>query len=326
MLSLTDQRIPNRDRASPPLSSNLPSRRLEKGYRDTSLLPSGSSLRSISAPSTATLGSTTRRLIVPIDVQSSAPFQTFILRVWGAVAGMDQTSGRIFSNYLTLTEATRQAKEHQGEHHQGAGNVDHAASSSTSGTKPDADTKSSSEEEPAAKTISALTKSDSWMRYDHLLLQSLTEDDEFLSAGVIEFADGAVVVAPALAKTIQVLKRAEPQLPTATQKPAAHDQGLRFGPQPFGNRNRSGPPRRDNYGCRDPSSHFGISNRECSMPYSGNNFGFDRRVSQGRQSHGSDRFSAQPPRDYELISRSTDGLPDHSGALAGTLTHTFTQN
>ncbi|KAF8942797.1 hypothetical protein BGZ47_006119 [Haplosporangium gracile] len=236
-----------RGKASAPLPINLPNRRLEKGYRDTCLLPSGSSSRSTSAPSTATLGSTPPAgLPSPVDVHSSAPFQTFIPRAWSAVARIEQTSG---------------------EHHQGAGNVDHAASSSTSGTEPNADTKSS-EEDPAAKQF-------------------------------------------------KPLKEAEPQLPTATQKPAMHDQGLRFGPRP---------PRRDNYDRRDPSSRSRISNRECSMPYRGNNFGSDRRLSQDRQSHDSDRFSAQPPRDYELTSRSTNGLLTTQGALARILTHTFTQS
>ena len=222
---------------------------------------------------------------------------------------------------------------------------------------------------------------------------------DFLNAEAIEFADGSVVVAAAVAQPIETPDEAGSQLQATTQKPTAspqptstskpitshhsptshpleervvdrgdvdfnrslpnktpptaghslyqpnHEQGSRFGShdrghpslwqggpsdrrpssdrtqgyhhnqrrESFGNRDHSGPPRRDSYDRREPPNRSGSYSRDRDMPYRDNDYGSDRRLSHDRQSHGMDRFSDRPPRDYQVLSRSKDGSLDRSG-------------
>lgn len=245
-----------------------------------------------------------------------------------------------------------------------------------------------------AKTVSAMSGGDNWDEADD------DEGVDFLNAEAIEFADGSVVVAAAVAQTIETSDGAGPQLQTTTQIPTAspqststskpitghhssashpteervvdrgdvdfnrslpnrtpptaaghslyqpnHEQGSRFGShdrghpslwqggpsdrrpssdrtqgyhlsqrrESFGNRDHSGPPRRDSYDRREPPNRSGSYSRDRDMPYRDNDYGSDRRLSYDRQSHGTDRFSDRPPRDYQVLSRSKDGSLDRSG-------------
>ncbi|KAF9135610.1 hypothetical protein BGX30_011498 [Mortierella sp. GBA39] len=399
----------NGAKVSAPLPLNLPSRRHEKGGHDVSLVSSGSSWGSPSVPSTAVLGSASSTGSSPTadgtspllttapqgqandspqpDAQGGSPFQKATPRAWGAVA---QTSDSNLAEYPTAAEAAKKAQEHQGEHHQGNGNLNHA-SSNTSAAKPTTGITTSGE--PMAKTVSAMSGGDNWDEADE------DEGVDFLNAEAIEFADGSVVVAAAVAQTTETPDEAGQQLQATTQKPAAspqptntskpitshhsptrlpteervvdrgdvdfnrslpnrtpptaghslyqpnHEQGSRFGShdrghpslwqggpsdrrpssdrtqgyqhnqrrESFGNRDHSGPPRRDSYDRREPPSRSGSYSRDRDMPYRDNDYGSDRRLSHDRQSHGTDRFSDRPPRDYQVLSRSKDGSLDRSG-------------
>ncbi|KAG0063632.1 hypothetical protein BGZ89_009742, partial [Linnemannia elongata] len=224
----------NGAKVSAPLPLNLPSRRHEKGGHDVSLVSSSSSWGSPSAPSTAVLGSApstgssptvdgTSPLLTTApqgqandspqpDAQGGSPFQKATPRAWGAVA---QTSDSNLAEYPTAAEAAKKAQEHQGEHHQhqGNGNLNHT-SNSTSAAKPTTGITSSGE--PMAKTVSAMSGGDNWDEADD------DEGVDFLNAEAIEFADGSVVVAAAVAQTIETPDEAgaTTQKPSATLQPA----------------------------------------------------------------------------------------------------------
>lgn len=396
----------NGAKVSAPLPLNLPSRRHEKGGHDVSLVSSSSSWGSPSAPSTAVLGSApstgssptvdgTSPLLTTApqgqandspqpDAQGGSPFQKATPRAWGAVA---QTSDSNLAEYPTAAEAAKKAQEHQGEHHQhqGNGNLNHT-SNSTSAAKPTTGITSSGE--PMAKTVSAMSGGDNWDEADD------DEGVDFLNAEAIEFADGSVVVAAAVAQTIETpdeagattQKPSSTLQPPSTSKPIAshhplsshpteervvdrgdvdfnrslpnrtpptaghslyqpnHEQGSRFGShdrghpslwqggpgdrrpssdrtqgyhnqrrESFGNRDHSGPPRRDSYDRREPPNRSGSYSRDRDMAYRDNDYGLDRRLSHDRQSQGMDRFSDRPPRDYQVLSRSKDGSLERSG-------------
>ncbi|KAF9153543.1 hypothetical protein BG015_003179 [Linnemannia schmuckeri] len=320
------------------------------------------------------------------DAQGGSTFQKTTPRAWGAVA---QTSDSNLAEYPTAAEAAKKTQEHQVEHHQGNGNLNHT-SNSTSATK--STTGITPSGEPMAKTVSAMSGGDNWDEADD------DEGVDFLNAEAIEFADGSVVVAAAVAQTIEIPKEAEPPLSVTTQKPTTspqstiiskptinhhsaashpleervidrgdvdfnrslpnrtpptaghslyqpnHEQGSRFGShdrnhpslwqggssdrrpssdrtqgyhhnqrrESFGNRDHSGPPRRDSYDRREPPNRSGSYSRDRDMPYRDNDYGSDRRLSHDRQSHGGDRFSDRPPRDYQVLSRSKDRSLDRS--------------
>ncbi|KAF9905222.1 hypothetical protein EC991_001925 [Linnemannia zychae] len=216
---------------------NLPSRRHEKGGHDVSLVSSGSSWGSPSALSTSVLGSTSPAGSSPIadgaspllttvpqgqggdspqpDTQGGSPFQKATPRAWGAIA---QTSESNLAEYPTAAEAAKKVQEHQGEHHQGNGSLQHHASSSSSnsGTKPT--TTMAVSGEPMAKTVSAMSGGDNWDEADD------DEGVDFLNAEAIEFADGSVVVAAAVTQTIETPKEEGLQQPTLNQKPVVSQQ------------------------------------------------------------------------------------------------------
>ncbi|KAF9543785.1 hypothetical protein EC957_000480 [Mortierella hygrophila] len=203
----------NGAKVSAPLPLNLPSRRHEKGGHDVSLVSSGSSWGSPSVPSTAVLGSASSTGSSPTadgtsplltmapqgqasdspqpDAQGGSPFQKATPRAWGAVA---QTSDSNLAEYPTAAEAAKKAQEHQGEHHQGNGSLNHTGSS-TSAAKPTTGITTSGE--PMAKTVSAMSGGDNWDEADE------DEGVDFLNAEAIEFADGSVVVAAAVAQTTE---------------------------------------------------------------------------------------------------------------------------
>ncbi|KAG0280039.1 hypothetical protein BGZ95_011483 [Linnemannia exigua] len=395
----------NGAKVSAPVPMNLPSRRHEKGGHDVSLVSSGSSWGSPSAVSTAVLGSTSSASSSPTadgtspllttasqgqggdspkpDAQAGSPFQKAAPRAWGTVA---QTSESNLAEYPTAAEAAKKLQEHQGEH-QGNGNLQHhtSISNSNSGTKPS--TAITTSGEPMAKTVSAMSGGDNWDEADD------DEGVDFLNAAAIEFADGSVVVAAAVAQKIDTPEEAESQQPAKSQKAAIsqqpttshqpteshtqeervvergdvgfdrslpnrtqpatghslyqpnHEQGSRYGShdrsqasswqggptdrrlssdrspgyhpnqrrESFGNRDHSGPPRRDSYDRREPPNRSGSYSRERDMPYRENDFGPDRRRSHDRQAPGSDRFSDRPQRDFQLLSRPKDGPFDRSG-------------
>ncbi|KAG0371425.1 hypothetical protein BGX24_001720 [Mortierella sp. AD032] len=402
----------NGAKVSAPVPMNLPSRRHEKGGHDVSLVSSGSSWGSPAALSTAVLGSTSSAGSSPTadgaspllstvsqgqggdspkpDAQAGSPFQKSTPRAWGAVA---QTSESHLAEYPTAAEAAKKLQEHQGEHHQGNGNLQHHTGNinPNSGTKPS--TTISVSGEPMAKTVSAMSGGDNWDEVDD------DEGVDFLNAAAIEFADGSVVVAAAVAQKIDTPEEAEPQQPAKSQKPVIsqqpatshksanshqptashpqeerivdrgdvgfdrslpnrtqpttghslyqpnHEQGSRYAPhdrgqasswqggpsdrrpssdrnpgynpnqrrESFGNRDHSGPPRRDSYDRREPPNRSGSYSRERDMPYRDTDFGSDRRRSHDRQAPGSDRFSDRPQRDFQLLSRPKDGPFDRPG-------------
>ncbi|KAF9126048.1 hypothetical protein BGW39_006966 [Mortierella sp. 14UC] len=227
----------NGAKVSAPVPMNLPSRRHEKGGHDVSLVSSGSSWGSPSALSTAVLGSTssagssptadgTSPLLTTVpqgqggdspqpDAQGGSPFQKAAPRAWGAVA---QTSESNLAEYPTAAEAAKKVQEHQGEHHQGNGNLHHHTNNSNlnSGAKPA--TTISASGEPMAKTVSAMSGGDNWDEVDD------DEGEDFLNAEAIEFADGSVVVAAAVAQTIETPKETEPQQSAPNQKPVVSQQ------------------------------------------------------------------------------------------------------
>ncbi|KAG0305699.1 hypothetical protein BGZ98_003736 [Dissophora globulifera] len=95
------------------------------------------------------------------------------------------------------------------DHHQSNGHTDFANSNSSSGKRTIAPS-STTAGEPMAKTVSALSSgADNWDEADE------DEGVDFLNAEAIEFADGSVVVASAVAQTADTPK--DRQLPQTTQ-------------------------------------------------------------------------------------------------------------
>ncbi|KAF9099215.1 hypothetical protein BGX23_003450 [Mortierella sp. AD031] len=321
------------------------------------------------------------------DAAGGSPFQKPIPRAWGAVA---QTPEQHLAEYPTAAEAAKKLQDQQGEHHHGNGNAHHAGNTNA-GSKPTATITTSGE--PMAKTVSALSGGDNWDEADD------DEGVDFLNAEAIEFADGSVVVAAAVAQTIETSKDAEAEKPASTSQPAASSQpttshqthtgsqpttshqpeervvdrgdvdfnrslpnrvpptsghslyqpnqehGPRYGShdrnhpslwqggpndrrssadrtqgyhpsqrrESFGNRDHSGPPRRDSYDRREPPNRSGSYSRDRDMPYRDSDFDANRRPSHDRQMHTSDRFSDRPTRDYQLLPRPKDASTDRPG-------------
>ncbi|KAF9932140.1 hypothetical protein FBU30_008827 [Linnemannia zychae] len=221
---------PNGAKVSAPLPLNLPSRRHEKGGHDVSLVSSGSSWGSPSAPSTAVLGTASSTssspptggaspLLTAIpqgtggdspqpDAQGGSPFQKTTPRAWGAVA---QSSDSNLAEYPTAAEAAKKSQEHQGEHHKINAATQNTTTNSNSAVKSTTPIPTSGE--PMAKTVSAMSGGDNWDEVDD------DEGVDFLNAEAIEFADGSVVVAAVVAQTTDTPKDEELQQPISSPKP-----------------------------------------------------------------------------------------------------------
>ncbi|KAG0363234.1 hypothetical protein BGZ54_008278 [Gamsiella multidivaricata] len=215
---------PNSPKVSAPLPVNLPSRRQEKGGYDVSLVASGSNWGSPSTPSSAVLGTSSSssaatspatgagagpmlentsnnlssgaagtssatghggsdspQLDPPsTSAAGSSPFQKPAPRAWGVVA---HTQEHHLDEYPTAAEAAKKTLE-QHELHQTNGQAHHNSAHSVKRTTADED-----------------------------------ESVDFLNAEAIEFADGSVIVAAAVAQTADSQKDGE--VPQATS-PSNH--------------------------------------------------------------------------------------------------------
>ncbi|KAF9582601.1 hypothetical protein BGW38_010988 [Lunasporangiospora selenospora] len=215
-------------KVSAPLPVNLPSRRHEKAGHDISLVSSSSSWASPSLVSAAVIGSSASAASSPstdgasptlsssgvvathaggptatgnngtthnnssdspqLDSLSSSPFQKSTPRAWGIVAA---STDQNLDEFPTAAEA---AKKFQDLHHYYDGHHTNGQSggASTNVKRPNAAGTSSGE--AMAKTVSALSSDNKWDEVDD-------EGVDFLNADKIEFADGSVIVAAAVAQT-----------------------------------------------------------------------------------------------------------------------------
>ncbi|KAF9433808.1 hypothetical protein BGZ76_008959 [Entomortierella beljakovae] len=329
---------PNSTKLSAPLPVNLPSRRHEKAGYD-SLVASGSSWGSPSTPSTSVLASTSPAASPAaneglnstpgsgatsaagqggdspqLDSTSSPPVQKATPRAWGVVA---HTSEQHLDEFPTAAEASK--KLHDQHDNQNHGNTNNTTANTNTNSSTLSSTAASTNAttnsvkqpntsnnvtsgEPMAKTVSALSGgADNWDEVDE------DEGVDFLNAEAIEFADGAVLVAAAVAQTNESLKEEEPAL---TSSQLREEKIVERGEVDF---NRSWPSRPQNgpgstpyqshhdqtprYGSQDrPHNslwHGGTNDRRPSVDRTQNHHPGQRRESFGNRDH----YQGAPRRD-----------------------------
>ncbi|KAF9163186.1 hypothetical protein BGX21_007323, partial [Mortierella sp. AD011] len=217
----------NSTKVSAPLPVNLPSRKHEKGI--DSFVSTTSTWGSPSTPSSAVLATTSPATeghnstsgsgtnasaagqggdSPQLDSTTSPPFQKSTPRAWGVVAHTPEQS---LEEYPTAAEAAKKTQDlHEHQNH-GSINITNTtttttnSSASTTSAKRTNTSGSTTSGEPMAKTVSALSSgADNWDEVDD------DESVDFLNAEAIEFADGAVLVAAAVAQTAESQKEEDP--------------------------------------------------------------------------------------------------------------------
>ncbi|KAF8936977.1 hypothetical protein BGZ58_003452 [Dissophora ornata] len=213
-----------------------------------------------------------------MDTSVGSPYQKPAPRVWGVVA---QTQEQHLDDYPTAAEAAKKIQE-QHEHHQANGHTNTNGGNAGKRTTAPSNTNSG---EPMAKTVSALSSgADNWDEADE------DESVDFLNAEAIEFADGSVVVASAVAQPAEGQKDGEvPQ--TTPQSNQREERVVERGEVDF---NRAWPNRHQPVtgpGLYQPStdaaSRFGSQDRSHQSLWQG--VPHERRPSNERPSHHSNQ-------------------------------------
>ncbi|KAF9959894.1 hypothetical protein BGZ72_008546 [Mortierella alpina] len=138
-------------------------------------------------------------------------------RAWGVVA---QTHEQHLEEYPTAAEAAKKSQELHDLHH--AANAAPNNSNQSHAAKRTPNPASNNSGEPMAKTVSAISSGggDNWDEVDE------DEGVDFLNAEAIEFADGSVVVAAAVAHTSDTTSAQTPNTaPTSHQEEKVVDRG-----------------------------------------------------------------------------------------------------
>ncbi|KAF9200317.1 hypothetical protein BGZ49_009471 [Haplosporangium sp. Z 27] len=315
-------------KVSAPLPVNLPSRRQEKAGID-SLVSSGSSWGSPLTPSSAVLATTSPAATSPAtdgynsslgsgtSQLDSPPFQKTTPRAWGVVVHTPEHS---LEEYPTAAEAAKKSTDlHEHQNHGIINNNTNAnINTNTASTGPGTSTNpikrantpsNTTSGEPMAKTVSALSSgADNWDEADE------DESVDFLNAEAIEFADGAVLVAAAVAQTAETQKEddlshsAPSSVATSNREERIVDRGDVDFNRAWPNRSQPGPgPGSSLYHPNpDQSTRYGSQDRSHPSLWQGGSN--DRRLSadrtlnhnpnQRRESFGSrESYQGGPRRD-----------------------------
>ncbi|KAF9347487.1 hypothetical protein BGX26_001027 [Mortierella sp. AD094] len=321
----------NSTKVSAPLPFNLPSRKHEKGI--DSFVSTTSTWGSPSTPSSAVLATTSPATegynstsgsgtnasaagqggdSPQLDSAASPPFQKSTPRAWGVVAHTPEQS---LEEYPTAAEAAKKTQDlHEHQNH-GSINITNTttttnSSASAASAKRTNTSGSTTSGEPMAKTVSTLSSgADNWDEADE------DESVDFLNAEAIEFADGAVLVAAAVAQTAENQKEEDPPQTAPTPTPASHreervvDRGDVDFNRAWPNRSQPGPGSSLYQPNLEQSPRYGSQDRSHPSLWQGGQGGpNDRRLSadrtqthhlsQRRESFGSrESYQGAPRRD-----------------------------
>ncbi|KAK3820272.1 MAG: hypothetical protein J3Q66DRAFT_387196 [Benniella sp.] len=292
----SSQRGKTTARVTAPVPVNLPSRRQERAG-DLSLGSSGHGWGSPSSTSSTTLATSPSAASSPAtetvsnapasgnpagqgssdspqpDTSHGSPLQKPAPRAWGVVT---QTQEQSLDDFPTAAEAAKKLQE-QNDHSQVNGGPTTNNNSSTKRTTPASKPSSG---EPMSKTVSTLSSgADNWDEADE------DEGVDFLNAEAIEFADGSVIVAAAVAHSAETQK--DTPLETAASEPKQEERVVDRGEVDFNrslpNRPQSGSGSSLYHPHSEPVTKSGTQDRPHQSLW--NNAPGDRRLSADR-THG----------------------------------------